>query len=802
MAKEVGCSHTTVSAAFSEPRVPRWGLLELIVETLHGDTAAFHLLWLATRVKQPGAAAPPSAAPPSSVQPSSAPRQLPADVVAFTGRAEQLSALDALLDRAADAPALTVAAISGTAGVGKTALAVHWAHRVADRFPDGQLYIDLRGYDPDQPVDAAAALEVFLRVLDPAATVLPQGLPERAARYRTLLSGRRVLILLDNAYAVEQLRDLLPGTPSCFVVVTSRDTLPALVARHGATRLNLDLLAHNEAHRLLRALIGARVDAGPEAAAALAEHCARLPLALRIAAELAAARPTAALADLVDELGDESQRLDLLAAGGDEHTAVRAVFSWSIRHLQEPAASAFTLLGLHPGTQFDRAAATALTGARRVHLEALARAHLVEELGAGRLNLHDLLHAYAAELAAGLAEPVRRAALDALLDHYLDAARAALSRSDTTWLDLERANLIAAARSAPAYATRLSTVLAPYLDSRAHYRDALVLHGAARAVAADAGDRDGEATAWTLLGTANRRLGDYRAAIECYRRALTLCEGRAATLHGLGMTYWRLGRYDETLEALTRALDDYRAHDDRAGEGTTLYGIGLAEFQLGRYADARAHDEEAITVLRDVGDRTGEGRILNNIGVIERRSGHPAEALAYHERSLDIAHETGNRAGESVALINLGDLALEAGTLDVARDHYERALELGRHIGYRIGEADAMRGLGVMLGAGGRFVEALDHLRQAVALCHELGEHETHNRALIDLGDVLFATDRPEEALARYRAALGQATSTNDPYIRARALEAIATVLRALGDTTAAEHHHNQAARVWTGTPA
>ena len=836
MAREVGCSHTTVSAAFSGPRVPRWGLLELIVETLGGDSEEFHRLWLAaSRAPQDRAAtivagvAAPQASPPP-------PRELPADVVAFTGRAEQVATLDALLAQADTAPAVVVSAVSGTAGVGKTALAVHWAHRVANRFPDGQLYVNLRGYDPEQPVHAVEALEAFLRALGVAGPAVPHELSERAARYRTLVAGRRMLVLLDNAHSVDQIRDLLPGTPSCFVVVTSRDTLPALVARHGAVRVNLDLLAPAEAVALLRTLIGTRVDAEPEHAAVLAHRCARLPLALRIAAELAAARPAATLAELADELGDVSRRLDLLAAGGDEYTAVRAVFSWSLRYLTEDAAMAFTLLGLHPGVDIDRFATAALTGtdpaAARGLIDVLTRAHLVDDLGGGRFGMHDLLRAYAAEQAGRLGDAIRRAALTRLLDHYLSTATEALRLAFPTsfrpdaqdigaaaprfssaaaavaWLDAERANLLAVARAAvegsEAHTICLSAALAPYLDARAHYQDALTLHGLARTAARATNDRAGEGRASSLLGTVNRRLGDYRGAFESYQYALAIHRevgdraSEGATLHGLGLACWRLGRYAEALEHITEALAIYREIGDRASEGSALYGLGLAYLQLGRYAEARDQHELALAVHREIGDRIGEGRALNNLGNIHQRLGRHVEARDHYQRSLVIAREVGNRAGEGVALGNLGDLDEELGRYEDARLHYEQALALCRQIGYRVGHAEALRGLGVVSARLNRLDEALEHLRHAVALCHDLGERETGIRALLDLGDALHAAGRPDEALERHRAALALAGQTADMYALARALAAIAAVLRDTGETDGARQHWEQALALYT----
>ena len=313
---------------------------------------------------------------PASVRDRPVPAQLPADVAAFTGRdggaggcsdsaavgrrrwRERRGRVARPVVRRAAVP---IAVLAGTAGVGKTALAVRWARRAAAAFPDGQLYVNLRGYDPGAPVAPGDALAGFLRALGLAGEDIPAGEDERAAAYRSLLDGRRMLVVLDNAASVEQARPLLPGSPSCLVVVTSRDSLAGLVARHGARRLALDMLPAADAIGLLRTLIGDRVDAEPDAAAELAAQCARLPLALRVAAELAAASPDSRLAELAGELAGERRRLDLLDAGGDERTAVRGVFSWSYRHLPAAAARAFRLIGLHPGPDLDAYAVAALT---------------------------------------------------------------------------------------------------------------------------------------------------------------------------------------------------------------------------------------------------------------------------------------------------------------------------------------------------------------------------------------------------------------------------------------------------------
>lgn len=805
MAKEVGCSHTTVSVAFSGSAVPRWGLIELIVETLGGDTAQFHDLWLAASAapRTPSSPELTVAEAPTRVT-APPPRQLPADVAGFTGRAGQLADLDRLL-AGPSANAVVISAVTGTAGVGKTALAVHWAHRVAARFPDGQLYLNLRGYDPDRPVVAAEALEVFLRALGVDGAAVPQAVGERAAQYRTLLADRKMLVLLDNAHSVDQIRDLLPGAGSCLVLVTSRETLPALVARHGAVRINLDLLSEPEAVELLRALIGARVGAEPDQAATLARRCARLPLALRIAAELAAGRPSASLAGLVVELGDESRRLDLLAAGEDDYTAVRTVFSWSCRHLSAAAVAAFELLGLHPGEDFDAPAAAALLGTDVLGtdrlLDVLARAHLVEERGAGRFGMHDLLRAYAAERAAGRDD--QRAALVRLFEHYLQATASA----PREWLDEERANLLALVDKAfevsPAHAVRLSAGVAAYLDACGHYRDGLSVHRLALRAAGTQGDRFGEGDAHNRLGFVYLRIGSYPEAIDHYRQALTIHRetgdraGQGTALHGLGSVSWRLGRYPAASEQLAECLTIRREIGDRQGEGAALYALGTVHHQLGHYPDALDHQQRALAIQREIGDRLGESRALNNVGYTLERMGRLAEALEHYWRALEVSEAIGNRLGTGVALTNLGNVLTKLGAYDEALSQHRRALGIYREVGSRVGEADGLHGLGEVYRRTGRLDEATDHLRQAVAISHEVGEADLRIASLIDLGTTLTATGQADEAAAAFRSALELAEQNGDRYEQARALTGIAELSDAAGAPAEARRYRRDARNLY-----
>ena len=369
--------------------------------------------------------APPAAVTVAGAHRGKPPQQLPVAARLFAGRAAELVTLRRITEEPAGSGLPVIIAVTGAAGVGKTALALRWAHEVASRFPDGQLHADLRGYDPGSPVPPDEVLAGFLRSLGVPGPDIPADQTERAARFRGLLAGQRVLMVLDNAGSAEHVRPLLPATPGCTVVVTSRDALAGLVVRDGAQRVDLDLLPLADAVCLLRSLIGGRVDADPAAARTLAVQCARLPLALRAAAELAADRPAAPLAELVWQLGDRHQRLDLLDGGGDPRTAVRAVFSWSYQHLDGDSARAFRLLGLHPGTEIEACGGAALMDTTVAHarrlLIALARAHLIRQTGLARYAMHDLLRAYAAELAVAC-DSDRREALRRLREHATPAA--------------------------------------------------------------------------------------------------------------------------------------------------------------------------------------------------------------------------------------------------------------------------------------------------------------------------------------------------------------------------------------------
>jgi DNA-binding SARP family transcriptional activator/tetratricopeptide (TPR) repeat protein len=739
------------------------------------------------------------ASSPSGADLSGVPRQLPAAVSHFAGRAGELGQLDGHLQAAGPEEAtVMISAIDGTAGVGKTALAVHWAHRVASQFPDGQLYVNLRGYDTAQPVPATDALAGFLRALGISGQDVPPGEDERAARYRSLLAGRRLLVLLDNASSADQVRPLLPGASSCVTVVTSRDSLAGLVATDGARRISLDLLPQRDAVGLLQALIGARAADDPPATAALASHCSRLPLALRVAAELAAFRPTASVSWLAGELADQQRQLDLLDASQDPRSAVRTVFSWSCRHLDSSTARGFRLLALSPCPDFDSYAAAALTGytAERASdlLDRLSRAHLIHRTGARRFGMHDLLRAYATELAMQFdAEPERQRALTRLLDYYLAAALAAAATlfpaehgwlpslrpvtsplppltdqlAAGSWLEAELPSLLAvvshaAAHGWPSHATGLAAAVFRYLDSRGYYPEAVCVHTLALAAARQAGDRAAEARALTMLGFTENWQSRYRPAAGRLRHAIALTRelgdehGAARAHHGLGLNAARQGHYERAAAEYQQALQLYRASGDRAGEARALGNLGRIDQRVGMYRRAASRHRRALDLFRAAGDRLGEACTVGNLGEVDWLRGRYQQSAVRMQEALGLLEEIGARTGDAYprTLTSLGCLDLLQGHYAAAASHHRQALALFRQAGDRTGEAESLNGLGeVLLATGDARLAGYQHAA-ALSIASDIGDRREKARADDGLGRACHTLGNAEAALRYWQCAL------------------------------------------------
>jgi tetratricopeptide (TPR) repeat protein/transcriptional regulator with XRE-family HTH domain len=667
---------------------------------------------LLASVDGPASAPGPAAAP-------AVPRQLPAAVAGFIGRAAEIEALTRVLDDASTGSPGTVmiSAIGGTAGVGKTSLALHWAHQVAGRFRDGQLYVNLRGFDPSGvPMTAAEAVRGFLDALGIPPERIPPLPDAQAGLYRSLLASQQILIVLDNARDEQQVRPLLPASPASLVIVTSRSQLPGLAAADGARLLTLDVPTAAEARQMLTAGVGAqRAGAEPDAVSDIADLCGRLPLALAIAAARAAAGPRFPLAALAAELRDAAGRLDALDSG-DPAASVRAVFSWSYQQLDPAGARLFRLLGIHPGPDITTYAAASLaaTGepdARRL-LRELARAHLITEYIPGRYACHDLLRAYAADQAQATEDgQARDAATGRALDHYLHTANTAAlliapSRDPVTlppprsgvtpehlaghaealaWLEAEHQVLLAAinlAASTRFYdrAWQIPCEMGDFLNRQGQWHELATIQRTAVTAAARVGDTSGQAVSLRNLALACLRLGDYQQAVAHYTASLTLYQrlgdrlGQAKIYQLLGGAAESQGRYTDALSYAEQALRLYQAIGHRRKEAGTLNNIGYAHALLGDYHQARTFSRRALELTAELGQRDIEAYAWDSLGYAEYHLGNLAEAIVSCQRALSLFREFGNLHQQAEVLVHLGDARHAAGEVAQARGAWQQAL--------------------------------------------------------------------------------------------------------------------------------
>ncbi|GAA5201867.1 BTAD domain-containing putative transcriptional regulator [Rugosimonospora acidiphila] len=645
------------------------------------------------------------------------PAQLPGDIVPFTGRAGQLAELDSLLSGdPGSTTAVIVVAISGTAGVGKTTLAVHWAQRIRDRFPDGQLYVNLRGFDPSgSPTSRAEALRDFLDAFGVQPSQVPPGIQAQAALYRSLMAGKRVLVLLDNARDAEQVHALLPGTPGCVAVVTSRDQLSGLVATDGAHLLTLDLLTPDESRQLLARRVGAnRVAAESEAVNQIVDRCAGLPLALAIVAARAASEASVPLSYLTEEMGGSLGSLD----ADDVRSGLRRVFSWSYRTLSAPGARLFRLLGLHPGPDITAPAAASLAGVpaglARSLLAELRRAHLITQRTAGRYSFHDLLRAYAAELVwLDETEEQRYAASVRLLDHYTDTADRAANLlhpgrhagatgarregaepesiadldAAMNWFTAEHLVLLAVLARAgadghDAHVWHLAWSLRNFLDRRRLWPDQTSVQHAGLDAALRLGDRSAQALARRSLGRAYAELGRDHDAEHHYRQAFALFSelgddaGRAGIHMSLGMLAQRQGRTHESLRQHEQALTLFERADHVSGRANAMNNIAMNHMELGDFQQSLSIGEAALALIQKVGDTWGEASTWDTLGNIHHQLGHYDRAVDCHRTALELVRQAGDRYHESLALRHLADAHDAARDPSAAADARYAALEI------------------------------------------------------------------------------------------------------------------------------
>ncbi|WP_214110956.1 ATP-binding protein [Acrocarpospora catenulata] len=739
------------------------------------------------------------------------PRQLPGDVRGFVNRQAELAHLSTLVAKDVGEPfVVAVAIIAGTAGVGKTALALHWAHSVRDHFPDGELYVNLRGYDPGPPATPEQVLDRFLRDLGVPATSIPAELEDRAALFRSLLASRRMLLLLDNAATVGQVRPLLPGTASCLVLITSRSRLSGLVAREGAYRLGLDVLTENDAVSLIRSVTTRyRADDQPDDLVEVVRLCARLPLALRIAAERAASRPLMMLNELIADLRDESVLWDALTAESEEEAdAVRTVFAWSYRALPDPAARLFRLLSVHPGPDFSLEAAAALAGMPAAHvrrlLDVLVGAYLIEQSAPGRYQIHDLLRAYAAEQARQFAADGDEA-LIRLVSWYLhtaDRAQHALAPYDAyrlpddappgitplsfaqpetalRWYETERTNIVSVVRAAAAaelhgLTWRLAAALRVIHAQWNAFDEWETIGTLGAASAATDGDLPGQAMLLEGLGklyVQTRRLDQaetgHLGALEI-RRRLGDRFGEGLSLNALGLLALRRRRLTEALARFEESTLVFSALGDDTNAplrwtALTRANAAEAQIELGRPAAAAEILSGTLPVFRDLNDRFSEGNALFLLSRTQRAFGDIEAARHSIDAAMAIATAADNLAWQGYWLLELARVQRAAGHPAEALTSYQRSAAIQRQLADRSREALALDGTGETYFELARPAEAVNFHRLAITTHRDLGDHWHHALALTNLARALTQTNHPQEAQTTWHQALTALAPFDDP---------------------------------------
>jgi DNA-binding SARP family transcriptional activator/Tfp pilus assembly protein PilF len=707
------------------------------------------------------------------------PAQLPTDLPSMTGRQAELDQLLALADRVGEHPGTAViGAIDGMAGIGKTALAVHAAHKLAGRFPDGQVFLDLHGFTQGlEPLAPATALERLLRSIGVPGEEIPDGVDGRAALWRSRLAGKQLVLLLDNAVSESQVRPLLPGS-GCLVLVTSRHRLGDL---DDAVPVALDVLSAGEAIELFRLAAGPdRLTGEPaEAVAEAVELCGRLPLAIRLLAGRLRKRPAWRLADLLERLRHGTFELDT------GNRSVAAAFALSYEPLDKDQRRLFRLLGLHPGADFDAYAAAALAEldvdvAERI-LEELVDVHLLQSHSFARYSFHDLVRAYAAETAHREDSASDRAeAMDRLLGYYVSTAAKAMDayaparrhlrpsvqpsaarvpdfgedkRRALAWLDQERANLVALAvdTGRPAQVCQLSALLNRYLVNGVYNSDARTLYEQHLRAAQALGDRVEEAMALWLLGDLAYDTTGRAAALDYLRQALArLPEDdmlrRAGLLNDLSTVYCSTSRFAEATDCLRQASAAYRELGERIGEANALRGLAEVAQVLGEFDTAQEHALQAIELARESGDVSVLANCHHSLGLTYISMGRYESAHEQLSTALLLCQECGHRPGESVVRALLGNALRGMGQHAEALESAERGLALAREIQFGNGELEAQQALGETLLACGRAAEAVEHLTSALDLAVRLEQPLDEARAHRVLGDAVHGLGRPAEA--------------------------------------------------------
>ncbi|GGM15966.1 SARP family transcriptional regulator [Streptomyces fumigatiscleroticus] len=660
---------------------------------------------------------------PAGGAPSPVPRQLPAPPVHFVGRDEQIAVLDKMLaTQAGPRTAMPLSVICGTGGVGKTWLALRWAHSRRHRFPDGQLFADLRGFTPSgTPADPFTVIRGFLDTLGVDPGRIPAAPDAQAALYRSLLADRHLLVVLDNARDTEQILPLLPGTPTCTVVITSRDQLTGLAATHQVTHLTVDGFDSTTARELLVGRLGAeRVAAEPDAAVTLVDQCAGLPLALSVLAARITTNPVSTLTLLAEELRERTSRLDALGTGAST-TDVRTVLASSYRALDAETARVFRQLAQAPGPDISQSAAVSLTGlpparARRA-LHRLRVAHLLQEHAPGRFGCHDLLRTYAIEVADSMDGAESRAARVRVIEHYLHTAWSAdrllhphrdpirLSpaadgvRPESpaphdeamTWFTQEHPALVAAVHQAArhgheTHAWQLAWALTTFLTRRGRWNDIATVHTTALAAAVRLGDAAAQAESHRALAWERIEAGDHDAAHRRLAQALSLAResgqvlSEAETHLALGWLHEHTGDRPAALRHDEHAVRLFTQLGHRAGLARALNAVAWDHVQQGDPRAAVTHCEQAMAIQGELDDLRGQAGTLDTLGYAHQQLGEHSEALACHRRSLELHRALGHRYNEAEALVHLGEVHRALGDRNAARRALEQAIDIYRDI--------------------------------------------------------------------------------------------------------------------------
>jgi DNA-binding SARP family transcriptional activator/tetratricopeptide (TPR) repeat protein len=773
--------------------------------------------------------------PPASPAPrTQAADNLPRDIPNFTGRGAELRWLQDVVAAEPARTATVVVTIDGMAGSGKSTLALHAAHQLRDDFPGGRLYLQLHAHDASrEPLDPAVGLDALLRLLGVPADRIPRTLEERATLWRTQLAYRRALVVLDDAASQEQVAPLLPGSASCLVIITSRTRLAGLA---GIRELPLGVLSSADAAALFTSIADTVTVSDQEHVAEITRLCGQLPLAIQLVASRLARRSAWSASDLAERLSAAADRTGEIYTSNPE---IAASFALSYQELSGEQRQLFRQLSLHPGPDFGMPAAAAGAGASAGDCErslaALLDSRLLEEPVRGRYRSHNLIGAYARDLALRHdPESDRRETTRRFLDYYRYAADQAdrilyphrdridvriTGRAPVTplfsgpqaarkWLAAELGNLLSAARQAaegqlPEHAALIAHVLAEFLQTHGHWEEAIALHAQAISAWRVTGDRNGEARALTDLAVVLTRAGRYGETLQNARQALAIFRaeddrhGQAAVLDHIGLVYCQSSRFQQAVSCHEQALILWRALGDRHGEASSLAHSAMPIKHIGGYGEALERFGQALSVYQDMRDSQGEARTLNNIAVVEEQLGLYDDALRRYQRAQAVAQDTGERQGEAITFNNMGVVYSRMGQYQESLANYRKALAIYRDIGDRSSEADVLNNIGSAFQRIRHLGEAAIHHQKALAIAHELAEPYQEARSLSGTGAVHLMSGRYGLALEDYQAALELSRLIGDPYQEGLALDGVGDAHIYIAGAAAAQTYWREALAIF-----